>query len=61
MLNSLASVMSSNRPSEAISEDLAEICGFDDMELVMEILANRARVLEEVGQVQPFHSGLIWT
>ncbi|PCH41279.1 Sec63-domain-containing protein [Wolfiporia cocos MD-104 SS10] len=48
LLPSLSSILASSRPDEAISEELAEMIGFDKIELVMKILANRAAVVQEI-------------
>jgi len=40
--------LSSSRPDDDISGDIAELVGFDDIELVMEILDNRALIVQEV-------------
>jgi antiviral helicase SLH1 len=45
----LHSTLSSSRPNDDISGDIAELVGFDDIELVMEILDNRASIVQEVG------------
>ncbi|KAI0082569.1 Sec63-domain-containing protein [Panus rudis PR-1116 ss-1] len=50
VLSSLMSTLSSSRPDEVISEELAETIGFDEIELVMEILANRQQVAKEVSE-----------
>ncbi|EMD40635.1 hypothetical protein CERSUDRAFT_130708 [Gelatoporia subvermispora B] len=50
ILNSLLSTLSSSRPDDAISEDLAELIGFEDIELVMDILSNRASVAKDISE-----------
>ena len=48
LLATLRSTLSSHQPNDDISGDLAELVGFDDIELVMEILDNRAFIVQEV-------------
>jgi antiviral helicase SLH1 len=50
----LHSTLSSTRPNDDISADIAELVGFDDIELVMEILDNRATVVQEVSRMTDF-------
>ncbi|KAK0190875.1 hypothetical protein F5146DRAFT_1046121 [Armillaria mellea] len=45
---SLLSVLSSDRPSDQISGELADIVGFDDIDLVVKILNNRDAFVQEV-------------
>jgi len=47
MLDSVRSILSSGRPDEAISGELAELLGFDELELVSDILNNRSQFFEE--------------
>lgn len=53
MLENLSSILSSNRPDDAISGEIAEIVGFDDIEFVMEILNQRSIVSQEVDTPGP--------
>ena len=46
MLDSVRSILSSGRPDDAISGELAELLGFDELELVSDILSNRSQFLE---------------
>jgi antiviral helicase SLH1 len=46
----LHSTLSSSRPNDDISGDIAELVGFDDIELVMEILDNRASIVQELSE-----------
>lgn len=48
LLDSLRSALSSPRSNDDISTELVELIGFDDIELVMEILSNRPAVVKEV-------------
>lgn len=47
MLDSVRSILSSGRPDDAISGELAELLGFDELELVSNILSNRSQFFEE--------------
>ncbi|KAF9782806.1 hypothetical protein BJ322DRAFT_172765 [Thelephora terrestris] len=47
MLDSVRSILSSGRPDDAISGELAELLGFDNLELVTDILCNRGQFFEE--------------
>jgi len=40
--------LASSRPNDAISEELLEMIGFDDIELVMEVLNERSALNLEV-------------
>jgi antiviral helicase SLH1 len=52
MLDSVRSILSSGRPDDVISGELAELLGFDELELVVsEILSNRSQFFEEPGVV----------
>ncbi|KDQ64891.1 hypothetical protein JAAARDRAFT_241300 [Jaapia argillacea MUCL 33604] len=56
LLPTVQSILASSRPNEAISEELAEIIGFEDIELVMDILTNRewlASQAREIIRAQP--------
>ena len=56
MLDSVRSILSSGRPDDAISGELAELLGFDELELVSDILSNRSQFFEEprvVGEPNP--------
>ena len=46
MLGSVRSILSSGRPDDAISGELAELLGFDELELVSNILSNRSQFFE---------------
>lgn len=48
MLDSVRSILSSGRPDDAISGELAELLGFDELELATEILSNRSQFFEEL-------------
>jgi hypothetical protein len=48
LLDSLLAITSSSKPNETISEEVAEIIGYDDIELTMEILDNRTAITQEV-------------
>ena len=48
MLDTVRSILSSGRPDEAISGELAELLGFDELELVSSILSNRSQFFEEL-------------
>ena len=47
-LSSLGDLLSSSKPSDTISEPLAELLGFEELDLVMEVLEHRSRVAQEV-------------
>ncbi|KAI0321843.1 Sec63-domain-containing protein [Amylostereum chailletii] len=49
LLGPLREILSSSRSTEAISEELSDLIGFDDIELVMDILQNRDGVAVDVG------------
>ena len=44
----LLSILSSERTNEDISSDLTELLGFEDLELIMNVLADRATINAEV-------------
>lgn len=46
--HSLSDLLSSSKPDEAISEPLAELLGFEELDLVMEVLGDRPKVAQEV-------------
>lgn len=46
MLESVRSILSSGRPDDAISGELAELLGFDELDLVSDILSNRSQFFE---------------
>lgn len=46
----LHSILFSSRPNDDISGEIAELIGFDEIELVMEILDNRTSVMMEVSK-----------
>lgn len=48
LLQPLNSLLSSSRPNDSISEELAEMIGFEEIELVMEILSERDSICQEV-------------
>ena len=50
LLPSVKSLLSSSRSTDDISEELFDILGYDDIELVSDILQNRQAVLAEVCQ-----------
>jgi hypothetical protein len=47
MLDSVRSILSSGRPDDVISGELAELLGFDELDLVSDILSNRGQFLEK--------------
>jgi len=47
MLDSVRYILSSGRPDDAISGELAELLGFHDLDLVSNILSNRSQFFEE--------------
>jgi len=47
MLDSVRSILSSGRPDDAISGELVELLGFDELELISDILSNRSQFFEE--------------
>ncbi|OBZ76331.1 putative helicase mug81 [Grifola frondosa] len=51
LLHPLLSILSSARPDDAISEELAEMIGFDNIELVTDILGSRAAVIQEISSL----------
>lgn len=48
LLVSVHSLISSSRPNESISEELAEMIGFDEIELVMDMLNERTQLSQDV-------------
>lgn len=50
VLGTLHSTLASSRPNDDISGELAELVGFDDIELVMELLDNRTYAVQEVSK-----------
>ncbi|KAI0335591.1 Sec63-domain-containing protein [Cubamyces sp. BRFM 1775] len=48
LLPSLVSLLSSSKPDDAISEGLVEMIGFDNIELSMQLLANRQDAVREL-------------
>lgn len=51
-MHEIHSVLSSPRPNDAISEELLDLIGFDDIELVMEVLDQRASFTDEVSLLE---------
>lgn len=51
MLHSVRSILSSGRPDDAISGELAELLGFDELDLVSDILSNRGQFFEELSVI----------
>lgn len=49
IFDSVRLTLSSGRPDDVISGELAELLGFDELELVSDILSNRSQFLEEPG------------
>jgi len=47
MLDSVRSILSSGRPDDAISGELFELLGIDELELISSILSNRSQFFEE--------------
>jgi antiviral helicase SLH1 len=50
VVTTLYSTLSSSRPKDEISGDIAELVGFDDIEFAMEILENRGAIVERVSE-----------
>ncbi|GJE84444.1 Sec63 domain-containing protein [Phanerochaete sordida] len=50
LLVSLNALLSSSRPNESISDELAETIGFEEIELAMEILEHRSSLSQEISQ-----------
>lgn len=48
LIQSLQIILASSRTNEAISIDLAELLGFDEIELIMGILDSRTSVIQQV-------------
>lgn len=48
LFKALYSVLSSDRPNDDISGEVADIIGFEDIDLAMEILDHRVPILQEV-------------
>ncbi|KAG6868444.1 hypothetical protein C0993_002582 [Termitomyces sp. T159_Od127] len=48
LLDSIRDIISSHREDDVISGQLAEIIGFDDIDLVMDILKDRSGVAQEL-------------
>jgi len=48
MLDSVRSILFSGRPDDAIPGELVELLGFDELELVSEILSNRSQFFKEL-------------
>jgi hypothetical protein len=48
LLGPLRTILASSHPNDTISEELAELLGFDDIELITEILNKREEVLHAV-------------
>ena len=48
LLPSLVSLLSSSKPDDAISEELVEMIGFDNIELSMQLLAKRQEAVREL-------------
>ena len=46
MLDSVRSILFSGRPDDAISGELVELLGFDELDLVSNILSNRSQFFE---------------
>jgi hypothetical protein len=53
MLDSVRSILFSGRPDDAISGELAELLGFDNLELASDILRNRDQFFEEQIIISP--------
>ena len=53
MLDSVRSILSSDRSDDTISGELAELLGFDELELVLDILSDRSQFLEQPRVVNP--------
>jgi len=45
---SVTSILQSNRPDEIISSELAELIGFEDIDLVMGLIHNRSKLVEHL-------------
>jgi hypothetical protein len=48
LLGTIQSLLTSTKPDELLSEELAELVGFEDLELVMEMIQHRHAVAEQV-------------
>ena len=51
ILATLQSTLASNRPNNEVSGEIAELISFEEIELVMEIMANRALVSRDVSSL----------
>jgi len=41
-------ILQSKRPDDDISAELAELLGFEDIDLVMELIHNRSQIVEQL-------------
>lgn len=48
VLATLQSTLASSRPNDEVSGEIAELIGFEEIELVMDIMAHRALVSQDV-------------
>ncbi len=48
LVQPLLSILSSKRTNDEISSEMTELLGFDDLELIMNVLADRATINAEV-------------
>ena len=51
ILPALSTILSSKDSDESISEQVLEVIGFDDIELVTEILADRTSIAQAVSNI----------
>ena len=56
MLISVNGLLTSSKVNDAISEELAELLGFEELELVMHILQERSQVAHEASLLCAAHS-----
>lgn len=52
ILPALSTILSSKDSDESISEQVLEVIGFDDIELVTEILADRTSIAQAVSHIR---------
>ncbi|ESK97545.1 activating signal cointegrator 1 complex subunit 3 [Moniliophthora roreri MCA 2997] len=56
ILPSIHSLLSSNRSDDEVSAELVEILGFDDIELVMQVVSSRPSLVHEMEQLLTVHT-----
>lgn len=54
ILNGLLSILTKRASEDEVSAELADILGYEELDLVSEILANRQVVRREVSLILPF-------